>query len=122
MKKEEGPLRIAQCSYGFLRTEPYGEWDEHEGIKPFIDKLDGEKYVPDTIDWLVKRNKEVLDPQEYIIDAYHLFPAYRRVFKCEEVLYVSDTSFESHYKKSHEKNKGSTLQPLNTCLLWLTSN
>ncbi|KIM99548.1 hypothetical protein OIDMADRAFT_19679 [Oidiodendron maius Zn] len=107
MNKEKGPKRIAQCSYGFLRTEPYREWDEHKGVKPFIDELDGEKYVRDTIDWLVKKDAEVEYHEEHIIDAYHLFPAYRRVFKFEEVLYVSDTSFESHYKKSHKKNKGS---------------
>lgn len=112
MDKEKGPDRIPQCSYGFLRTEPFKEWKEHKGVKPSVDELDGQKYVKNTIDWLVKKGVAIKYHEEHIIDAYHLFPAWRRIFKCEEVLYVSDTSNESHYTKGHKKNKGFKSQAL----------
>jgi hypothetical protein len=56
LRKDDGPSRITQCSYGFLITEPYepGEIEEHKNTIPRIDPVDGEKYVPDTIDWLIK--------------------------------------------------------------------
>ena len=69
------------------------------------DKLDGEKYVYNTIDWLVKKDLEVLPHQQYSITSHHLFPTSLSSFKCEEILYVSDTCKESHYKRSHLKNK-----------------
>ena len=40
----------------------------------------------------------------------HTFPAGRnQEFVCKEQLYVSDTSTESSYRKSDEKNKGMKL-------------
>jgi hypothetical protein len=43
---------------------------------------------------------------EYAIPSHHIFAANRKYFKCEEVLYVSDTARESHYRHNHSKNKG----------------
>jgi hypothetical protein len=107
LDKRHGPKRITQCSYGFLRTEPFMEWEkEHKGVKPSIDKLDGEKYVTSTIDWLVKKGDELDYHAEYPISVYHLFHAKQKTFRCQEVLYVSDERMESHYKRNHEKNNG----------------
>ena len=37
----------------------------------------------------------------------HTFPIWPlQPFKCQEVLYVSDHSYESHYRKDHPKNDG----------------
>jgi hypothetical protein len=55
LNKDSGPRRITDCSYGFLRTEPW-EPDQipaHSKVKCHIDKADGEKYVDNTIDWLI---------------------------------------------------------------------
>lgn len=104
-------MRFAQCSYGFLRTEPFNDYEEHEGVIPTKDEFDGELYVKNTIDWLVKKGVEVKYHKEHILDAYHLFSTRTKVFKCVEVLYVSDTSTKSHYQVKHEKNKGRTPEP-----------
>lgn len=57
LEKEEGPARITQSSYGFLRTEPHEPtvFQAHQEVRPTVDKLDGKKYVRNTIDWLVKK-------------------------------------------------------------------
>jgi hypothetical protein len=57
LEKEDGPARITQSSYGFLRTEPHDpeNCQAHKEVRPTIDKLDGGKYVRNTIDWLVKK-------------------------------------------------------------------
>jgi hypothetical protein len=54
--KEAGPARITKSSYGFQIMEEYNpdKIKEHlEVKKPFFDKLDGRKYVRDTIEWHV---------------------------------------------------------------------
>jgi hypothetical protein len=57
LEKEEGPARITQSSYGFLRTEPHEPevFQAHKEVRPTIDKLDGKRYIRNTIDWLVKK-------------------------------------------------------------------
>jgi hypothetical protein len=57
LEKEDGPARITQSSYGFLRTEPHEPevLAAHKEVRPTIDKLDGKDYVRNTIDWLVKK-------------------------------------------------------------------
>lgn len=55
--KDHSPQRISQCSYGFLRTEPY-EPDvvaAHKKVRCKIDQTDGERYVDGTIDWLIQK-------------------------------------------------------------------
>jgi len=130
LEKEDGPARITQSSYGFLRTEPHepDNFQAHKEVRPTIDKVDGGKYVRHTIDWLVKKvsclcmfgrydclaNIHVPTLQGDILPSYkefhitviHTFPLGAKHFKCEEVLYVSDTSTESHYRVTHPKNKG----------------
>jgi hypothetical protein len=127
LEKKDGPNRITLCSYGFLRTEPHEPdvWEAHKNVRPTMDKLDGNMYVRNTIDWLVKRvscplvasmsatNKKKGDElpprKEYPISVEHTFSTTTSRFKCEEVLYVSDVSTESHYCKKHPKNKGQSL-------------
>ncbi len=46
---------------------------------------------------------------EYSIIVEHTFSTTRKYFKCEEVLYVSDESTESHYRKTHPKNLGKSI-------------
>jgi hypothetical protein len=57
LRKEDGPARIVQSSYGFLRIEPHEPevWEAHRNIHPWYDKVDGLYYVKDTIDWLIKK-------------------------------------------------------------------
>jgi len=54
--KENGPASIPKLSYGFGITEMYDP-ETHEAhaevLRPYIDKLDGIKYVQNTIEWLV---------------------------------------------------------------------
>lgn len=111
LSKDHGPARIPQSSYGFLRSEPFGEWPEHRGVRPSVEKLDGYKYVTNTIDWLVKKDsKEPLPPHaEYAITAYHIFSTTRKYFRCEEILYVSDSSTKSHYRNTHPNNHGAEI-------------
>lgn len=55
MRKDDGPARIIQSSYGFLRHEELNEDAclAHKGVKGQIDKEDGRTYVRKTIDWLI---------------------------------------------------------------------
>lgn len=58
LNKEDGPSRITRSSFGFLRTEPHepNVFPAHKApVRPTLDKLDGKKYVRNTIDWLVKK-------------------------------------------------------------------
>lgn len=102
-------------------------------MKPMLDKCDGLEYVKSTIDWVLKRvghNRHSyqirivgLGRRAWLtsrqgaevpsvwrseeLSCRHTFPSWPRVpLKCREVLYVSDTATESHYKKTHPKNKG----------------
>lgn len=45
--------------------------------------------------------------KEYSIPVFYIFDAEEGTrFECKEVLYVSDDRMESHYRKSHKRNKG----------------
>lgn len=61
LRKEDGPARIVQSSYGFLRTEPHEPevLEAHQSIRPWYDKVDGLPYVKDTIDWLIKKVRRI---------------------------------------------------------------
>jgi hypothetical protein len=52
--KDKGPRRYARSSYGILRTEHYKDFPEHEGVKPYHDRRDGQAYVAHTVDWVLK--------------------------------------------------------------------
>ncbi|TVY83758.1 hypothetical protein LSUE1_G004561 [Lachnellula suecica] len=105
LDKEKGPDRITQSSYGFLRTEPYTE-AMHPGMKPRIDKLDGERYIKNTIFWLIQKGQQLPFHAESSILAIHTFSTTEKQLLCEEILYVSDESTESHYRREHPKNRG----------------
>lgn len=53
LRKEDGPARILQSSFGFLRTERYGTAAEHSGQTPVEDKIDGHLYIDNTVDWVL---------------------------------------------------------------------
>jgi hypothetical protein len=57
LRKEDGPQRITKSSFGFVWTDLYDKENipAHVGIRPRIDKLDGRKYVKNTINWLVQK-------------------------------------------------------------------
>jgi hypothetical protein len=55
LRKEDGPARILQSSYGFLRTEPYGTQEAHASQKPKPDKIDGLDYIDNTIEWMIHK-------------------------------------------------------------------
>ena len=43
---------------------------------------------------------------EFPITVKHTFGLKAKSFACKEVLYVSDSKHESHYRKGHAMNKG----------------
>jgi hypothetical protein len=49
--------------------------------------------------------------KEFSIIVKHTFGPKTKSFRCKEVLYVSDFSHESHYRKSHAMNKGKQHPP-----------
>jgi hypothetical protein len=53
----DGPERRIRSSYGILRSEPYqpNRWQAHENAFPWHDPLDGDKYIKNTIDWVVNK-------------------------------------------------------------------
>ncbi|KAF2175978.1 hypothetical protein K469DRAFT_608704 [Zopfia rhizophila CBS 207.26] len=108
LKKNDGPSRITQCSYGFLRTEPYEPhfYEAHKRTKPRIDPVDGERYVHGTIDWLIKAGDELPPRHRVPITVKHTFNLARKHLICKEVLWVSDQKLESHYRHSHPNNRG----------------
>jgi len=57
LRKEDGPARIIQSSYGFLRTEPYEPEaiEAHKDVHPWFDPLDGMKYIKNTILWFIRK-------------------------------------------------------------------
>ncbi|OCL14979.1 hypothetical protein AOQ84DRAFT_307992 [Glonium stellatum] len=113
LNKEDGPARFIRSSYGFLRTEPYEPevTPAHVGVKPSYDHLDGNQYIRDTIDWVVKKGELVEAGKVYEpLRMCHTFPVGQdQELVCREQLYVSDTSTESSYQRSHPKNKGAQL-------------
>ncbi|RYP76031.1 hypothetical protein DL770_007309 [Monosporascus sp. CRB-9-2] len=113
LNKERGPERYARSSYGIIRSEPYKEHEEHELAKatPTMDKCDGELYVNNTIDWVLKLGN-VIPPvwQSAELLCRHNIPVHPPTpLICEELLYVSDHATESHYSRLHRKNRGSQL-------------
>ncbi|KAJ3547643.1 hypothetical protein NM208_g1412 [Fusarium decemcellulare] len=108
LNKEQGPSREARSSYGILRTEPFGEYPEHENLKPSYDAHDGQPYIMNTIDWVLKLGNIV--PSKWQCPAFvcsHTFDVWPvRPLLCKEILYVSDRSTRSHYRLSHENNEG----------------
>jgi hypothetical protein len=56
LNKDNGPDRITGCSYGFLLQEHHRPdlYEAHRGVRPRWDHVDNEKYVRNTILWLIK--------------------------------------------------------------------
>ncbi|TGO22612.1 hypothetical protein BPAE_0161g00170 [Botrytis paeoniae] len=106
LDKKDGPERISQSSYGFLRNEPWEPqiYPGHERAKPDESELDGEKYVA-TIDYFMIKGKPIRPDHQFSpFPTYHTFPTDEKKFLCEEILYVSDTATESHYSRKNLKN------------------
>ncbi|KAK5631094.1 hypothetical protein RRF57_006809 [Xylaria bambusicola] len=111
MNKDLGPARYAKSSYGIIRSEPYGEYNEHiiANAKGYMDKCDGVEYVRNTIYWVLKLGN-IVEPEwtSDPIPCTHNIPCHPpQPLVCEETLYVSDSATESHYSWRHSKNKGS---------------
>ncbi|KAJ8062988.1 hypothetical protein OCU04_008233 [Sclerotinia nivalis] len=106
LDKKNGPERISQSSYGFLRHEPWEPkvYPGHERAKPEESELDGEKYVA-TIDYFMIKGKPVRPDHQFPpFPTHHTFAIDAKKFLCEELLYVSDTATESHYSRKNIKN------------------
>ncbi|KAG4259811.1 hypothetical protein FPRO03_12461 [Fusarium proliferatum] len=104
--KVNGPERIAQCSFGILRTEHFMDHPEHQNKRYMWSPHDGRRYIENTIYWFLKKEENIPPVYEYQFDSIHLLDALPGPFICREEFYVSDTATESHYKKSDTKNKG----------------
>lgn len=55
LRKEDGPARVLQASYGFIRTERYNTQVEHAAQVPITDNIDGNQYIDNTIEWVIKK-------------------------------------------------------------------
>ncbi|KAK8137369.1 hypothetical protein PG984_005309 [Apiospora sp. TS-2023a] len=105
--KELGPKRLARSSYGILRTEPFGECEEHEGLRPYYNPYDGQPYIKDTVDWILKLGSEVPPVWKKSFDCEHLIPCWPvQPLICTELLYVSDHATQSHYRIKDARNTG----------------
>jgi len=107
--KEEGPNRICQSNYGFEVSEEHNPtiYQEHAVARPNIDPTDGRAYVNGTIDWRILKGETVPSKKEYSITVYRVFTATRKIFKCEETLWVSDSdNAKPHYRYTHPMNQG----------------
>ncbi|CAH0056992.1 unnamed protein product [Clonostachys solani] len=108
LNKSQGPKREARSSYGILRAEPFGEHEEHKDLSPYYDRHDGQPYIRNTIDWVLKLGSIVPPTWECEpLLCSHTFDVGRTVeLVCKEELYVSDRSTRSHYRVSHAMNQG----------------
>ncbi|KAF5632684.1 Hsp70 family heat shock protein [Fusarium sp. NRRL 52700] len=110
--KANGPKRIAQSSYGLLRSEPFMAHPDHRFKKKTWSPHDGTAYLTDTIYWFLERltfpysGENVPSVWEYELDSVHLLDELPGPLICREELNVSDTATKSHYKKSDKTNKG----------------
>ncbi|SCO27216.1 related to hsp70 protein [Fusarium fujikuroi] len=113
LDKGNGPARIARSSYGILRTEPFGQYPEHSGLKPSYDRHDGLPYMEQTIDWVLKLGQ--LIPSVWECEPFtcsHTFDVWPvRPLICKEMLYVSDRATRSHFRKTHPNNQGQFEDP-----------
>ncbi|KAF4977312.1 hypothetical protein FZEAL_6135 [Fusarium zealandicum] len=114
LNKEQGPQREARSSYGILRTEPYKEYPEHEGLYPSYDPHDGQPYIMKTVEWVLKRGAlvpPVWRSEDFLCS--HTFDVWPiRPLICKEILYVSDSSTRSHYRLTHPNNQGKYHEPI----------
>ncbi|KAF2993988.1 hypothetical protein E8E13_001711 [Curvularia kusanoi] len=110
LNKRYGPSRIALCSYGFILSEHY-EPDlvpEHRDTICRINKADGERYVGQTIRWLLRKGQRVNYRQAFTYEVKHTFAWSSKKLICEEQLWMSDADSNKifdHYRKTHKKNK-----------------
>ncbi|KAK7974420.1 hypothetical protein PG989_016268 [Apiospora arundinis] len=105
--KELGPKRMARSSYGILRTEPFKEYKEHDGLHAYYNPYDGQPYIKDTVDWILKLGSEVPPVWKQSFDCEHLIPCWPvQPLICTELLYVSDQATQSHYRLKDARNTG----------------
>lgn len=108
LNKRLGPDRITQCSYGFLISEPYEPevYEEHRRTICRINKADGERYVDETLHWVIQAGERVKNMQEFLFPVRHTFPIAKKQLLCAEQLWMSDHRHPLHYRKTHPLNKG----------------
>ncbi|KIM98784.1 hypothetical protein OIDMADRAFT_181289 [Oidiodendron maius Zn] len=106
LRKDFGPHRYTRSSYGVLRSEQCDlNNPKHKKFRARRDRVDGELYIMDTIEWLIEKGSYVETRHTKRFKSRHLFRMNDN-FICEEVLYVSTHIHESGYKVKHPKNKG----------------
>jgi hypothetical protein len=129
LRKEDGPARILESSYGFVRTELYGTQEAHSTQTPKRDKIDGFDYIDDTIEWIinkvetpfflshrairtsfatnsVQKGDTLVSENVFKRKVEYTFALRKKRLLCTEALYVSDHRHESHYRIGHPKNDG----------------
>ncbi|KUJ10151.1 uncharacterized protein LY89DRAFT_596900 [Mollisia scopiformis] len=118
LDKANGPPRVIQSSYGFLRREPIDPeiFEGHKHAYPSKDPNDGDWYV-DVINYVLHKGHPVLATQEFEpIKMLHSFAVDEDEEEakvdgappkllCHELLYVSDTATESHFPFKGFKNR-----------------
>ncbi|CAN9285841.1 unnamed protein product [Alternaria alternata] len=108
LNKRFGPSRITQCSYGFLFSESYDPENipEHRGTTCRINRVDGERYVDETIRWVLQAGERVENMQAFTFHVKHTFPLTRKKLLSAEQLWMCDEPRPDHYRKTNIKNKG----------------
>ncbi|KAL1794641.1 hypothetical protein ACET3X_006457 [Alternaria dauci] len=111
LNKRFGPSRITQCSYGFIISEPYepDHIEAHSRTKCRINGIDGERYVDETIRWVLQAGERVENMQAFIFPVKHTFPLTKKKLLSAEQLWVSDKSHPNHYRKTNAANKGAVM-------------
>ncbi|KAJ4186909.1 hypothetical protein NW755_007642 [Fusarium falciforme] len=107
LDKKNGPARFARSSYGLLRSEPWGDHIEHSGQGYSVNRTTGDDFIMHTIYWVLKKGDKI-GPNwvsEKPLETVH-YIEYGDPLICCEIIYVSDTATESHYRLTHKKNKG----------------
>jgi len=89
---DEGPKRVLQSSYGFLRTEPYEpeEYPEHSNATPFTSEMDGDLYVQ-TINYFIKKvscSPKVYSMSEPLFFSGRLYSIQRGVWSYSNIPHI----------------------------------
>ncbi|KAI8933218.1 hypothetical protein NX059_009853 [Plenodomus lindquistii] len=111
LNKEYGPKRFTQCSYGFIVKEPYQPESipAHKGHKRkrlLIDPTDGERYVEDTIRWVLQAGEKVKHMQEFSLRVKQTFDSREAKLLSNEELLISDSKHENYYTRRSPRNNG----------------
>ncbi|PGG98329.1 hypothetical protein AJ79_08896 [Helicocarpus griseus UAMH5409] len=98
----------SSLSYGFLTDELYRPdlIEAHRSVKPRRDRMDGQLYVKNAIQWIIQKGESY--PKSVAIPIDIKRPL-RVPSETKFSLYSSTRNMKSHYPASHEENEGATL-------------